>query len=187
MESDYLEEYAYVLDYLPQGRPDDRSYRMNPLVIAVGETEFKLLELIPKQNEAITVGEKVYIGKNAEMRKKILSVKRRITYKDLTSSAANELPYTLEDIVNKQEARFVQFFNEAQPINARLHTLELLPGLGNKTMWNILEERKNKPFTSFSDLVERVKTIHNPQKMIVSRIVDELKDRYEKYKLFVAK
>ncbi|BAB59458.1 hypothetical protein [Thermoplasma volcanium GSS1] len=182
-----MEEYAYVLDYLPQGRPDDRSYRMNPLVLAIGESEFKLLELIPKPNEIITVGEKVYIGKNPEMRKKILSVRRRITYKDLTNSAQNELPYVLEDIVNKQQERFIKFFNEAEPINARLHSLELLPGLGNKTMWAILEERKKKPFDSFEDLVNRVKSIHNPQKMIAGRIIEELKDRYEKYKLFVSK
>ena len=130
-----MEEYAYVLDYLPQGRPDDRSYRSSPVVLAIGETEFKLLE----------------------------------------------------DIVSKQEGRFIEFFNKAEPINARLHSLELLPGLGNKTMWAILEERKKKPFTSFADLTERVKSIHNPQKMIVNRIIDELKDRFEKYKLFVAK
>jgi len=182
-----LEEYAYVLDYLPQGRPDDRSYRSSPVVLAIGETEFKLLELIPKPNEIITVGEKVYIGKNPEMRKKILSVRRRIVYKDLTSAAQSELPYVLEDIVSKQEGRFIEFFNKAEPINARLHSLELLPGLGNKTMWAILEERKKKPFSSFADLQERVKSIHNPQKMIVNRIIDELKDRFEKYKLFVAK
>lgn len=182
-----MEEYAYVLDYLPQGRTDEKGYRKTPIAIAVGETEFKLLEIIPKQNTVIAVGEKIYIGKNPEMREKVLSVRRRISYRELTSAATNELPYVLERIIQTNEQKFVTFFNEAQPINARLHTLELLPGLGNKTMWNIVEERKKKPFESFKDLGERIKTVHHPEKMLASRIVQELEDRFEKHKLFVAK
>lgn len=182
-----MEEYAFVLDYLPQGRADDRGYRKTPLVIAIGEYEFKLLEIIPKQNTVITVGEKIYIGKNPEMRTKVLSVRRRISYKELTSASVNELPFILESIVKEREGEFLHFFNESQPISTRLHSLELLPGLGNKTMWNIVEERKKKPFQSFEDLTERIKTLHNPHKMIVSRILEELEDRFQKHKLFVAK
>lgn len=182
-----MEEYAYVLDYLPQGRTDDKSYHKTPLLLAVGDDEFKLLELIPKQNAVVAVGERVYIGKNVEQREKIISVKRRISYRDLTNAASTELPYTLEAIIGKREDRFVDFFNRAEPINARLHSLELLQGLGNKTMWNIIDERKKSPFKSIKDLTDRVKTIHNPQKMIVQRIVQELQERHEKYKLFVAK
>ncbi len=182
-----MEEYAYILDYLPQGRADDKSYHKTPLLLAVGDDEFKLLELIPKQNAVVSVGERVYIGKNVDLRTKIISVKRRISYRDLTNAASTELPYTLENIVKEREPRFVEFFNKAEPINARLHSLELLPGLGNKTMWNIIEERKKSLFESFDDLTERVKTIHHPHKMIVQRIVQELQERHEKYKLFVAK
>lgn len=182
-----MEEYAYILDYLPQGRPDDKSYHKTPLLLAVGDDEFKLLELIPKTNAVVSVGERVYIGKNVDLRTKIISVKRRISYRDLTNAASTELPYTLENIVGDKESRFVDFFNKAEPINARLHSLELLPGLGNKTMWGIIEERKNRLFDSFKDLTERVKTVHHPQKMVVQRIVQELQERHEKYKLFVAK
>ncbi len=182
-----MEEYAYVIDYLPQGRSDDKSYRKTPLVLAIGETEFKLLEIIPKENAVITIGDRLYIGKDQQKRDKVLSVKRRISYEDLTSAAQNELPFVLESIVAKREKDFVKFFNDAESINARMHSLELLPGLGNKTMWNIIDERKKRPFTDFNDLTERVKTIHNPQKMIASRIIQELQERYEKHKLFVAR
>ncbi len=182
-----LEDYAFVLDYLQQGRPDDRSYRKTPLIIAIGENEFKLLELIPKTNAVCAVGDRIYVGSNIDLRTKILSVKRRISYSDLTNAAMNELQFILESIVNQHEERFVGFFNTAQPINARLHSLELLPGLGNKTMWAIVEERKKKPFESFADLTTRVKTLHNPQKMIAGRIIQELEERHEKYKLFVSR
>ncbi|MEM4040069.1 MAG: DUF655 domain-containing protein, partial [Thermoplasmata archaeon] len=39
----------------------------------------------------------------------------------------------------------------------------------------------------FKDLAERVKLSHSPEKLIVSRIIEELKDRDIKYKVFVAK
>lgn len=182
-----MEEYVYVLDYLPQGRTEDKGYKKTPLMIVIGEVEFKLLEVIPKNNVVVAVGERIYIGRSPELRQKVLSVKRRISYRELTNAAMNELPYVLETIINENKARFVNFFNEAQPINARLHSLELLPGLGNKTMWNIIDERKKQPFQSFEDLTERVKTVHNPQKMIAGRIIEELEERFEKHKLFVAK
>ncbi|MHB1492299.1 MAG: DUF655 domain-containing protein [Thermoplasmataceae archaeon] len=182
-----MEEFAIVLDYLPQGRSEDRNYRKEPLVLAIGETEFKLLELIPKNNAVIAVGEKVYIGKDQAKREKIISVRRRISYSELTNAGQNELPYAIEAAVKKDEQRYIKFFNTADSINTRLHSLELLPGLGNKSMWNILDERKKKPFESFADLSERVKTIHNPAKMIAGRVVQELEERNEKYKIFVAR
>jgi len=182
-----MEEYAYIMDFLPQGRAEDKNYRKSPLILAIGENEFKLLEILPKPEAVITVGDKIYIGKSPENRDKVISIKRRITYKDLTSAAISELPYTIESIIDDNPQRFVDFFNNAEAINTRMHTLELLPGLGNKSMWAVLEERKKGPFKSFEDITERVKSVHNPKKMIVNRIMDELQNRYEKYKLFVAK
>lgn len=182
-----MEDYAYILDYLPQGRPDEKSFKRTPLAIAVGENEFKLFELIPKPNVSIIIGERVYIGKDLAKREKIEHVKRRIAYNELTHAAQSELPYVLEDIVKKREDFFIKFFNEAHPITTRLHMLELLPGLGKKTMWAILEERKKGPFKDFEDLRNRVKLTHHPVKLIVNRIIYELQHRHEKYKIFVAR
>ena len=182
-----MEDYAYVLDYLPQGRPDEKSFRRQPLVLAVGESEFKLFELIPKPNVIIVIGERVYIGKDSSKRDKIEHVKRRITYNELTHAAQSELPYILEDIVKKYEDKFVKFFNEAEAVTPRLHLLELLPGVGKKTLWAIIDERRKAPFKSFEDIKARVKGIHSPEKLIVGRILHEIKHRDEKYKVFVAR
>ncbi|MCL4357259.1 MAG: DUF655 domain-containing protein [Candidatus Thermoplasmatota archaeon] len=179
-----MDDFAYVLDYLKQGRTSDHNFHKTPLVIIIGETEFKFLEAIPKENAILTVGDRVYIGKDQAKRDRISTVKRRIGYEELTASAVSELPYTLENIVKLQKNIYLKFFNDAQPISPRMHSLELLPGLGNKTMWSIIEEREKKPFDSFEDLSERVK-IHHPEKMIANRITQELENRNEKYKLFV--
>jgi len=177
-----FEDHVYVLDYLPQGRVDDRRpvYQRKPIVQVVGEEFFTLLELSPKKGVSFSPHERIYIGKGE--RRKIDHVERRITYDDLTSVAKSELPIVVEKIVEKNEKRFVDFFNNAQPISTRLHQLKLIPGVGDKTMWHLLEEREKEPFKDFNDLAERGK-LHEPKKAIVSRIISELKGE-DKYRLF---
>ncbi len=182
-----MEDYAYILDYLPQGLPGDRGYKREPLAYAIGDSEFKLFELVPKEDAIIQIGDKVYIGKEIENRKKIQHVKRRIGYEELTSAATSELPYIIKDIVLDSEERFVKFYNQAQAITTRYHMLELLPGLGKKTMWAIIEERKKGDFESFEDIGNRISSIKHPEKLIVKRIETELSDKSQKYHLFVAK
>lgn len=182
-----MEDYALVLDYLPQGLPTDKSFKKEPLVMAIGDSEFKLFELVPKPDAIITIGDRVYIGKEPEKRDQITHVKRRIGYEELTAAAQAELPYILLDIVNSQEERFVKFFNEAQAITTRFHMLELIPGLGKKTMWAIIEERKKGAFTSYEDITKRVPALKHPDKLIAKRIEDEFSDPTQKYRIFVSR
>ncbi len=182
-----MEDYAYVLDYLAQGHPDGRKFRREPLAYALGENEFKILELVIKPDATLNIGDYIYVGKELERRDKILHVKRRVSYSEITNAAQNELPFIIAEIVKKQEARFVRFYNESQPISTRFHMLELLPGLGKKMMWAILEERKKRPFESFEDIAKRIPSLHRPEKHIARRIELELSDSQQKYHLFVAK
>jgi putative nucleotide binding protein len=182
-----MEDYALILDYLPQGIPTDKSFRREPTAYAIGESEFKLFELVPKAEAVIVIGDRVYIGKEPSLREKIIHVKRRVGYEELTAAAQAELPFILQDIVKTQEPRFIKFFNDAQAITTRFHMLELIPGLGKKTMWAILEERKKGPFTSYEDLSKRVPAIKHPEKLIAKRIEDELSDPAQKYHIFVSR
>jgi putative nucleotide binding protein len=183
----FVEDYAYILDYLPQGRSDKRSFRREPIAYALGEEEFKLFELTPKESISLSIGEKVYIGKNVEMRDAILHVKRRVRYEDLTNAAQNELPLVIQEVVTSRESDFVRFYNESRAITTRFHMLELLPGLGKKSMWAIIEERKKDQFKSFKDIEERVSSVHRPDKLISKRIEVELAEAEQKYHIFVAK
>jgi putative nucleotide binding protein len=177
------EEVARVLDYLPYGRaPDSRSFQKQPLVQSVGETNFVLMEMTPKEGVVPAAGTRVYIGSGS--RDIIDHVNRRIDYSELSNSAKLELSYEITSIVLDNEARFVRYFNEAGPITTRMHALELLPGIGKKLMWAVLNERKKGPFKSFADLTERVKGLHNPEKLISKRVEDELMDDRIKYRVF---
>jgi len=60
--------------------------------------------------------------------------------------------------------------------------LELIPGIGKKYMWQILDEREKRPFKSFEDLQQRANT-PNPAKLITKRILEELAGE-SKYRLF---
>jgi len=102
----------------------------------------------------------------------------------LTQTAKGEVEFVIKELVQKNEKRFIKFFNAAAPINMRRHQLELLPGIGKKHMWQIIEERKNDLFKSFSDIKTRVKLLPDPEKVVIKRILMELNNE-DKYKLFV--
>ena len=116
-------------------------FHREPVAYAIGEDQFKLFELVPKAGLTIGVGDRVYIGKDLDLRQEVLHVKRRISFNELTNAAQSELSFVIMQIIKAHEPRFVTFFNEAQAITTRFHMLELLPGLGKKTMWALIEER----------------------------------------------
>ncbi len=186
MNTEKKEANALVIDVLLKGHPNDPRpvFKREPVILAVGMTQFKLLELIPKKAE-ITIHEKVYIGDGE--REKIERVKRRIGYSDLTSTAQVELPFAIESIIKEKELEYVHFFNKAVPITHKLHMLHLLPGIGKKLMWEILEEREKRPFESFADISQRIKAIPNPAKMIKDRVLEELMDPDVKYHVFTTR
>jgi len=186
MKSERKEVNAIVIDILQKGHSSDPRpvFKREPIVQAVGTEQFKLLELVPK-NTDIMIHDLVYIG-DAE-RDKIERVKRRIGYEELTPTARLELPYAIEKIIRENEGRFVEFFNKSLPITPRLHMLHLLPGIGKKLMWEIIEQREKKQFESFADISQRIKSIPHPDKMIQNRILQELQDPDIKYHLFTSK
>jgi putative nucleotide binding protein len=51
-------------------------------------------------------------------------------------------------------------------------------------MWELLEKRKEKEFENFEDIKERVKLLPDPEKVVIRRIISELKGS-DKYKIFV--
>jgi putative nucleotide binding protein len=176
------EEYAYVLDYLQHGRTSaDKSRHLAlPTVQVIGESYFTLLEAEVRTGSPATLHERVYIGK--ERREKINRIIGRIGYSDLTANAKAELLPVLEKLIVNQEQRFVAFFNNSQAITPRMHALELLPGIGKKSMWQIINAREKKPFASFKDIETRT-SIGDPVKVIAKRILDELGGG-EKYRIF---
>jgi putative nucleotide binding protein len=179
------QSYAVVLDYLPHGRPgDDRpQYKKSPLAYALGESEFRLLELTIDDDADVGIGDRIVLAP-AEEREAVSRI-REVEYDDLSNAAHSELEYVVEEIVDRHERRFVDFYNDAQPITLRLHQLNLLPGIGKKLRNDVLDERKRAPFESFEELEERIAGLHDPKGVLVDRIMEELRDEDLKYRTFV--
>jgi putative nucleotide binding protein len=165
------EEFAYVLDFIPRGKSSIIKGREGPIVQALGEERLTLLELLAVENQDIDMGEKLKIGK--EGRAKILSVFGKLAYEDLTAEAKAQLLGVCEVIVKSNEARYVAYFNELQPLTPRLHGLELIPGIGKTFMKTIIEMREKAPFVSFDDIQARV-GLREPAKLVARRIAEEL-------------
>ncbi|MFH1649496.1 MAG: DUF655 domain-containing protein [Candidatus Woesearchaeota archaeon] len=178
------EETAVVLDFLPNGYPFDKRplHQKTPIAQALGTKKFTLLELVPRKGVHLQPYAEVYIGEGK--RDDIHHINGKITSDKLTGTAAAELEHVIQSLVEKNEAKFVDFFNSAQPLSTRMHALELLPGLGKKHMWEVVEERKVSPFKNFEDIRTRVRLLPDPKKAIVKRVLEELSGN-EKHKLFV--
>jgi len=175
------EEKAIILDFLPNGYPLEG--RMLPIAQAIGTKYFALLQLVPRRGVTLQLKEEVYIGEGK--RDKIYYILGRIPKEKITETAKIQLQEFVEGIVSNEEKRFVDFFNTAQPINTRLHQLELLPGFGVKHTKAVVEEREKKPFESFEEIKKRIPNLPDPKKAIEKRIVEEL-EQVERYSLFVS-
>jgi putative nucleotide binding protein len=116
---------AVVLDFLPHGRTeDDRpQYEKEPLAYALDVETFRLYELIV-DDDGVSIGDRVDIY-DSEAFERVTEV----DFEDIPGGAQSELGYAVEDLVEAEEDRFVDFYNDAQPITLRLHQLNLLPGI----------------------------------------------------------
>ena len=178
-------EYAVVLDHLPYGRPDDdRPQHQKPeIAYAVGEANFDLFELTLVDESGVSIGDRIVVAPDAD--RELVQRYREIDHGDLSRGAEQELEYVIEEIVERHPRRFLDYFNDAQPLTLRLHQLNVLPGIGDKLRDDILESRKREgPFESFEELEERISGLHDAKGTVVDRIMEELTEDV-KYRAFV--
>ncbi|MBU2615775.1 MAG: DUF655 domain-containing protein [Nanoarchaeota archaeon] len=174
------EEYAIVLEYLPNGYPLEK--KIMPIAQAIGEQNLTLLEIVPRRGVSLESGERVYIGEGK--RDKVYYILGRLHREKVTESAKNQLKEFVEKMVGEHEERFVEFFNRSEAINKRVHQIELLPGFGKKHMNEILTKRKEELFKNFEDMKKRIPNLPDPKKAVEKRIIQELTEM-ERQNLFV--
>ncbi|MFB6182552.1 MAG: DUF655 domain-containing protein [Candidatus Nanohaloarchaea archaeon] len=155
---------------------------MEEMAQGIGKEHFNLLEVVMRDDERPKGGETLYIGEGE--RDRVKYIKDKIDYEDLTGNAEKEIDYVLPELIKDQEEKFIKFFNESAPVTPRRHALELLPGIGNKHMQKILDEREEGEFENFEDLEDRVPSLPNPINTLQKRIKEELKGE-TKRQLFV--
>ncbi|MDZ7745693.1 MAG: DUF655 domain-containing protein [Halobacteriales archaeon] len=176
-----------TLDVLPNGLPSDNRPPSQSTPIAYGlETDsFRLYELTLTADAHVLVGNRLTLAP-ADDQSEEVARSRRVKHGDLSGTAQSELEYAIEELVEEEEQRFVDYYNEAQPITIRLHQLNLFPGIGKKLRNDILDERKRKPFESFEEVSDRISGLHNPKQTIIDRILEEIHEDDLKYRIFAA-
>ena len=160
------EEHAYVLDFKSRSKSTTVRGKTGIIITAIGEERLTLLEVLGIENTTFEAGERIYIGK-------VQSVLGKMTYEKISSSGKNEIPAVVQSIVRKNEQRFVDYLNNAQPLTPRVHALELIPGIGKTYLSSIIQEREKKPFENYDD-VERRSGLKEPIKHLTQRILEEI-------------
>ena len=97
----------------------------------------------------------------------------KVDYVKISASAKDEIPRVVESIVTKNEKKFVDYINNAQPLTPRIHTLELIPGIGKTYMNIIIKEREKNTFESFYDIEKRA-GLKEPIEHLSQRIIEEI-------------
>ena len=92
------EEYAIVLEYLPNGYPLER--KMMPIAQAIGEINMTLLELVPRRGISLEIGERVYIGEGK--RDKVYYILGRLHKEKLTEAAKVQLQEFIKKVVGER-------------------------------------------------------------------------------------
>ncbi|MFX1495699.1 MAG: DUF655 domain-containing protein [Promethearchaeota archaeon] len=173
-----------ILDILLHGHPDEDkpSWSKTPIAQVLTFPDFVLYEVKINKDADIKVQEK-NIYEEFLRQNKLREVIKKIDYNELTNTSKALIQPILEKEVLNYEKDFINFFNNSTSITPRMHALKLLPGVGQKHMWEILEERERQNFATFQDIADRT-SISNPAKLIAQRIIKELQREGVKYYLF---
>jgi len=172
-----------ILDLLMHGHleEDKPSWAKTPIAQVLTFPDFVLYEVRINKNSNLQVQEqKTYEEFLNEG--KLRDVLNKIDYNELTNTSKALIQPILENGVLNFEEEFINFFNNSTSITPRMHALKLLPGIGQKHMWEILETRERQKFVTFQDISDRT-SISHPAKLIAQRIIKELQ-RDVKYYLF---
>ena len=175
-----------ILDVLLHGHPeeDKPSWTKTPLAQVLTFPDFVLYEVkINKSPNLDLRPEEKKIYEEFIKENKLREVIKKIDYEELTNTSKALLQPILEREILNYEEEFINFFNNSTSITPRMHALKLLPGIGKKHMWEIIEAREKQKFTSFQDIADRTST-SNPAKQIALRIIKELQREGIKYYLF---
>jgi len=206
-EVDFLEKVTNTMEMLKtvfypveeRGRPSQKRQNIHlaclqserklycyPLT-PIGEKEYELLPLSFDDPDSVVIlrsyEELEDMLSSAGLPRKVIAVPPTpISYDDLTMTARENLTEAVKKIVREREGFFVEFFNVAEPINVRLHAIELLKGIGKRVLLKVLDRRRRQPFKSFDEVKQILK--RDPVEMLADKIVEEIKGE-AKYYLFV--
>jgi putative nucleotide binding protein len=155
-----------------------------PLVQAVGTTTFALVDVTVTDASALDRDDRLYVGPGAWDR--VIGIERRLTYHELTPAVKAVLATTVEQIIRRNDRRFIEAFNTTIFEDRDGHPLDLLPGLSADCQGAIVAERSQRRFADAADLTARVACCEQPWDLLVERVLLELRSGEDTYRWLTA-
>jgi predicted nucleic acid-binding OB-fold protein len=112
----------------------------------------------------LTQGDRLYVGPGVWDR--VVEIDRHLTSHDLTPAVQDVLAPTVEQIIKRNERRFIEAFNTTILDDYDGHPLDLLSGLSANCHEAIVAERSQRRFTDFTDLTDRVACCEQPWSLV---------------------
>jgi len=159
------ETHARVLDHGSKG-PD--------MIIAITERDLRISRLKAVQGSELKfLGDRVSIDSSSELISEIIGLTR---ISSLSPSVLSELPEIIASILRDAPERCLGFYNRAGPLSLKMHSYELLPGIGSKKAQEMVEARGRTGWTEISALDEACNI--DSANLLANRLIEEMNDEH---------
>lgn len=155
-----------------------------PLVQAVATTSFALVDVTVTDASVLDQDDRLYVGPGAWDR--VVGIDRQLSYHALPAVVQGLLGPMIEQIIRRNENRFIEAFNTTVLDDCDCHPLALLPGLSAACREAIIAERSQRRFIDFADLTDRVVCCDHPCAMVAERVLAELRGDDDTYRWLTA-
>ena len=106
-----------------------------------------------------------------------------LAYDEMKPAQRKILKSAIRDIVMANEDVFINVYNNGRSLTVKLHSLSLLPKFGTKRIFVITDAKRYKPFNTFKETEQRAPLVKDPASFIVERILVEIENPEEKFKI----
>jgi len=159
------ETHARVLDHGSKG-PE--------MIIAITERDLRISRLKAVQGTELKfLGDRIAIDSSSEIISEIIGL-TRIT--SLSPTVLEELPKVIASMLQDSPERCLGFYNRAGPLSLKMHSYELLPGIGSKKAQEMVETRGRVGWTELSALDEACGI--DSANLLANRLIEEMNDEH---------
>ncbi|MBS71322.1 MAG: hypothetical protein CMO20_00015 [Thermoplasmata archaeon] len=143
------------------------------VIYCISENHLHLIKARAKPGVGnLEVGQKLTMPEDESS--EIAIVLGRSRYRELSNSAQFALTDVVKQILSDNPDPSLTFYNRAGPVSLKFHAFQLLPGVGQKKVKQMLDKRTSIGWLSFEEIDESC-SIDSLQ-LIAERLVEELED-----------
>ena len=146
------------------------------IATAMAEKSLAFCRLKLKGSEAMTLNQRIYIGKDASKRTDVAAIIGMAHLDKMSNMARQDLPNLVQLFINEHAQYFVdEFYNKAGPMSLKQHSYELLPDVGPVKARNMVKARDQVGVFASMDELNALAKVKGAE-LLAQRFVEELED-----------